>query len=97
MTFATFMWHNLSFVSPRDTINLKSSIDNLYLTANIFLVQKSNIPKKSFHLILTSLTQDAVIYYTNNGSEPNQQSSLYTEPIFVLATTTVKARAYKPE
>lgn len=44
---------------------------------------------------LTSATEGAAIYYTVDGSEPDNTKTLYTEPISVASTTTVKARAYK--
>ncbi|MCX7705116.1 MAG: chitobiase/beta-hexosaminidase C-terminal domain-containing protein, partial [bacterium] len=34
-------------------------------------------------------------YYTKDGSEPGQNSTLYTVPIHLTSTTTLKARAYK--
>jgi hypothetical protein len=37
----------------------------------------------------------ASIRYTTDGSEPTESSSLYTEPLLLTATTTVKARAYQ--
>jgi uncharacterized protein (TIGR02145 family) len=41
------------------------------------------------------LTEDAFIHYTTNGSEPTEASPLYSEPIEITATTTLKARAFK--
>ena len=36
------------------------------------------------------------IYYTLDGSEPDQTKPLYVGPIELKETTTIKARAYKP-
>ena len=40
-------------------------------------------------------TTDASIYYTLDGSDPDESSTLYSSPLAVPATTTIKARAYK--
>ncbi len=37
----------------------------------------------------------ASVYYTTDGSEPTQQSLVYTSPLTVDKTTTIKARAFK--
>lgn len=44
---------------------------------------------------MSSATEGATIYYTINGDEPTQASTLYTTPITVSSTTTLKAIAYK--
>ena len=36
-----------------------------------------------------------VIYYTTDGSEPTQSSTLYTSPIQITKTVTVRSRCYK--
>jgi hypothetical protein len=46
---------------------------------------------------INTVTEDAMIYYTTDGSEPTQSSSLFTEPINISETTTIKARAFKDE
>ena len=48
----------------------------------------------STNVTITCQTEGAAIYYTTNGSEPTQASTLYTGPVTISATTTVKARAF---
>ncbi len=46
-------------------------------------------------ITLSSLTSGASIRYTTNGSEPDGTSTLYTTPVAISTTTTLKARAFK--
>lgn len=49
-------------------------------------------------LVTISCTiEDTHIYYTLNGSDPTQNSYLYSEPVLLNQDTTLKARAYKAE
>ena len=43
---------------------------------------------------LSCLTEGATIYYTLDGSEPDDESFTYTEPIYISSTTTINAIAY---
>ncbi|MDP2173145.1 MAG: chitobiase/beta-hexosaminidase C-terminal domain-containing protein [Candidatus Cloacimonadaceae bacterium] len=43
---------------------------------------------------IACITPGAQIRYTTNGSEPTETSALYTNPIFVGSTTTIKAKGY---
>lgn len=46
---------------------------------------------------ITCETENAVIRYTTDGSEPTETSTTYTEPFQVSATTTIKAKAWKTD
>lgn len=49
----------------------------------------------SVNFTLSCATSDAEIRYTTDGTEPTETSTLYTAPILLTATTTVKAKAFK--
>lgn len=44
---------------------------------------------------LSSVTEEAKIYYTTDGTEPTDKSTQYEAPIEIKETTTLKAIAYK--
>jgi hypothetical protein len=46
-------------------------------------------------VILSSATSEAVIYYTLDGSAPTKSSNVYTTPLFVGVSQTIKAMAVK--
>ncbi len=46
---------------------------------------------------LSCATPGAYIYYTTDGTEPTEYSSLYANPVTVSSTTTIKAKAYKAD
>lgn len=78
-------------------------IDNLQLNAtlagNIVAPPSFSPAPGTFYapqsVSMTSATEGATIYYTTNGDEPTQSSTLYTAPVAVSATTTLKAKAFK--
>ncbi len=43
---------------------------------------------------ISTTTADASIYYTLDGTEPSESSTIYTGPVTISTTTTIKARAY---
>ena len=43
---------------------------------------------------LSCETENARIYYTLDGTEPSESSMLYTDPIWITETTTIKAKAF---
>ena len=49
----------------------------------------------SVSVSMASSTSGASIYYTTNGSTPTQSSTLYSGPIALTNSTTIKAKAFK--
>jgi hypothetical protein len=86
----------------------KISIDNIAITSTPTSVVTVASPVftpgtgtyfKSQNVVLSSTTSGASIYYTTNGDTPDNSgtgtSTLYTTPITVNSTQTIKAIAYK--
>ncbi len=58
---------------------------------------------ESFYVTITTETEDAVIYYSLDGSVPGEyhgrapRRTLYTAPVLIERTTCLRARAYKDD
>lgn len=54
------------------------------------------IAKDSFYVKLTSTTENALIYYTLDGTEPSEDNGfLFEDSILIKKNTNIRARAYK--
>ncbi|MCR5752448.1 MAG: chitobiase/beta-hexosaminidase C-terminal domain-containing protein [Kiritimatiellae bacterium] len=62
--------------------------------ANLAMTPGSGLFSPSTNVTITCSTSGATIRYTLNGSEPTESSAIYSAPIALNATTTVKARAF---
>ncbi len=58
-------------------------------------IESGSAVKAGTKLFLTSPTPGAYIYYTLDGSDPNEQSTLYADGIVISAETTIRAIAVK--
>lgn len=57
----------------------------------------SNFYYEPQNVTITCETENAVIRYTVDGTEPTEASTLYSAPFTVNATTTIKAKAWKED
>jgi hypothetical protein len=53
--------------------------------------------EEAIEVVISTSTPEADIYYTLDESEPTQESFLYTEPVYLDSTTTIKAKAFKED
>lgn len=51
--------------------------------------------KETFSLSISCPTSGATIYYSTDGSKPNTESSVYTQPLQISSNTIVKVKAFK--
>ncbi len=65
--------------------------NSLSLDANIQFSESSKTFVNPFNLVLTTDAADGVLRFTTNGSNPTNSSSIYSSPIPISETTTVKA------
>ena len=88
------------------TSNKRLNIDDILITdytgGTPVVVTPSFTPPGGNYLTpqtvtISTTTQGATIYYTTDGTEPNQSSILYAGPIPVNQSVTIKARAYAPD
>ncbi|EDM26393.1 putative alpha-1,2-mannosidase [Lentisphaera araneosa HTCC2155] len=74
----------------------KTEIINIYRPIKpVEIFPQRNVFMDSLEVSLQSETRDVEIRYTLDNSEPTPQSTLYTVPFTIKATTTVRARAYR--
>jgi len=72
-----------------------SKIADDLIISNPYFLNASPTFKKPFDLTIKCFDPTAKIYYTLDGSVPTTSSALYTKPITISTTTTVKAIAIK--
>ena len=82
---------NLNKVTPMDLVSESPvvAVPEFSVTNNYMMINDS--------LSLTTISKGAQIYYTLNGTEPTEKSTLYTTPIKVTKYINIKAKAFKKD
>lgn len=98
-----FAW-NYSVASGTTTSNSQAlGLDNVSITANPGILVMVDAPTFNptaqtfttpLSVSISSATVGASIYYTTDGSTPDNTKTLYTAPVSISSTTTLKAIAY---
>ena len=74
----------------RDTVNDPDTV-----ATPVFSMADSSLLRMGTTLAITTATEEAQIYYTTDGSTPTEEAILYTAPIVLDDTVTIKAFAVK--
>jgi hypothetical protein len=76
--------------------NVEWTAFNPNMVATPVLSHPSGQYFSSIDVGITCETPNSTIYYTTDGSDPDESSSVYADPITISTNTTLKARAYAP-
>lgn len=63
--------------------------------SRLIITPQSGIFSNNKIIIATAIPLDSNIYYTTDGNEPDQNSTLYTGPLTITETSIIKFRAFK--
>lgn len=85
----------IHFFTRRNNFNDSDIETFVFLRAN-YTVETPQIERSEDgrSIVMGTATEGAEIRYTTDGSEPTQESDLYTEPVFITQNCTFRARAY---
>jgi hypothetical protein len=95
---------HIIFVRGRDTNDNWGAFSAIFLNVTSSGIEQAATPTfsptpetydGSQAVIIRTSSPDAIIYYTTNGDDPNEESAPYEQPLYFNFTTTLKARAYK--
>ena len=79
----------------RDALSAPYSLSKEPVVSTPALPEGLSLFKESLDLVLSSRTEGAAIHYTLDGSEPTQDSPLYTGPVQLDHSALIRARAFK--
>ncbi|MCC5835453.1 MAG: CotH kinase family protein [Opitutales bacterium] len=69
-------------------------LSGVLLDDDIYFSEESGLFEDSFLLTLSNSIAEAKIRYTLDGSDPTEESPLYTEPFLIKETSTVNTRSF---
>jgi len=78
-------------MDPKEVVRIKEG----YLSP--IIKSESDIFLDSVSVEMFNVAQPGKIRYTLDGSEPGKKSKLYTRPVIITETTTIKARTFWPD
>ncbi|MER2064189.1 MAG: DUF6359 domain-containing protein, partial [Alkalibacterium sp.] len=77
-------------ILPRDIFDI---VEDSSMVMPVYATPGAGTIPSGTEVTLQSRTTDAAIYYTTDGSEPDENSTLYTEPIVIDEAMTLRAVA----
>lgn len=86
----------IAFTSEQNSSEVVSGIYRVELGLITFTPEAGTY-YEPLSISLSCNTAGAQIYYSMDGSNPTEDSDLYTEPITISQTTLLRARAYHPQ
>jgi hypothetical protein len=85
-------WHYFEVATPGAANNSMPVL----MPPTVTFSEPRGFKSAPFHVTLHTTDPSAVIRYTLDGSEPNLLSAVYSEPLLVAATTTLRASVVGP-
>lgn len=78
-----------------EIVSATYTISNIETVATPVIAPDAGNYNEPQQITITCATDEALIYYTTDGTDPTAESTLYTEPFTLSASATVKAVAVK--
>lgn len=78
-----------------EIVSATYTISNIETVATPVIAPEAGNYNDPQQITITCATDEAIIYYTTDGTDPTAESTLYTEPFTLSASATVKAIAVK--
>jgi predicted alpha-1,2-mannosidase len=89
----------LTYKPDTDGANVNKQVPYSLTSANTvsipYISEDLNLFIDQTSVTMGCLTDGATIHYTLDGSEPTEQSAVYTQPLTISANATIKAKGFK--